>query len=281
MRQTTSPRIVVTVDTEADDQWRHGAPLTTGNVGWWAPLQELCDRHGARPTYLVTSEIATDDDAVAFLAPRAADGTAEVGAHLHPWTTPPFGEAPGLRHNDPAHVYPCRLEAGLLEAKLATLTAQVRDRFGVVPAAFRAGRFGIDAVVGRMLADLGYVVDSSVTPFVSWAANDATPADGGPDFRRQGPYPFRVAGTGSPGLVELPVTVLPTYKVLRKSAWLRDRWDALPLRAARRALRAWRRPSRSGSGPGPSTTSTISRSWSKRPNVSPCLSRCSCSTPAS
>ena len=25
-------RIVVTVDTEADGQWRHGAPLTTENV---------------------------------------------------------------------------------------------------------------------------------------------------------------------------------------------------------------------------------------------------------
>lgn len=242
MRQTKSPRIVVTVDTEADDQWTHGAPLTTDNVRWWAPFQALCDRHGARPTYLVTSEIAADDDAVAFLAPRAADGTAEVGTHLHPWTTTPFGEAPGLRHNDPAHVYPCRLEEGLLEAKLANLTAQVRDRFGVVPASFRAGRFGVDAVVARMLADLGYVVDSSVTPFVSWADNEGPAADGGPDFRRQGPYPFRVAGTGSPGLVELPVTVLPTYKVLRSSAWLRDRWDALPLRAARRALRAWRRP---------------------------------------
>lgn len=242
MRQTTSPRIVVTVDTEADDQWRHGAPLTTDNVDWWAPFQELCDRHGARPTYLVTSEIAADDRAVAFLTPRAADGTAEVGAHLHPWTTPPFEDAPGRRHNDPAHVYPCRLESGLLEAKLAALTGQVRDRFGAAPASFRAGRFGVDAVVARMLADLGYVVDSSVTPFVSWAANDATPADGGPDFRRHGPYPFRIAGTGHPGLVELPVTVLPTYPLLRRSPWLRDHWDAFALRAARRALRAWRRP---------------------------------------
>ena len=242
MRHTTSPRIIVTLDTEADDQWTHGVQLTTENVGWWAPFQALCERHGAPPTYLVTSEIADDDAAVAFLRPLAETGAAEVGAHLHPWTTPPFDDGPGLGQNDPEHLYPCRLPTPLLDAKLATLTAQIADRFGAAPVAFRAGRFGVDERLAATLAGLGYVVDSSVTPFVSWADNDGPAAAGGPDFRRQGPYPFRVADTGDPGLVEVPVTVLPTYKALRRSAWLRDHWDALALRAARRALRAWRRP---------------------------------------
>jgi hypothetical protein len=240
--QTTSPRIVVTLDTEADDQWTHGAPLSTENVRWWAPFQALCERHGAPPTYLVTSEIADDDEAVAFLRPRVAGGTAEVGAHLHPWTTPPFDDGPGLGHNDPTHLYPCRLPTPLLEAKLEVLTAQIEERFAEAPVAFRAGRFGIDQRMATMLAGLGYVVDSSVTPFVSWATNDEPAADGGPDFRRHEAYPFHVAGTGDPGLVEVPVTVLPTYMALRRSAWLRDHWEAFALRAARRALRAWRRP---------------------------------------
>ncbi len=112
-------RIAVTVDTEADGQWGHGRPLTTENVSWWAPFQELCARHGAPPTYLVTSEIVADERAVAFLAPLAGRGAAEVGAHLHPWTTPPFSDAPGLAWNDAAHAYPCHLERGAARGQAA------------------------------------------------------------------------------------------------------------------------------------------------------------------
>lgn len=236
-------RIVVTVDTEADDQWHHGGPLTTENVRWWAPFQELCARHDARPTYLVTSEIAADERAVAFLAPLAGREAAEVGAHLHPWTTPPFRAEPGLAWNDAAHTYPCHLDEQLLAAKLRTLTTQIAEAFGASPTAFRAGRFGLDATGARLLAELGYVVDSSVTPYVSWAGNPGRPGwGGGPDFRRHTPYPYRVAGSGAPGLVELPVTILPTYALTRHSRALREHWEARLLRSARRVLRAWRRP---------------------------------------
>ena len=236
-------RIVVTVDTEADDQWRHGTPLTTDNVLWWGPFQELCERHEAPPTYLVTSEIAADERAVAFLAPLAGRGAAEVGAHLHPWTTPPFGAEAGLAWNDAAHAYPCHLGEALLAAKLASLTTQITDAFGPAPTSFRAGRFGLDATGARLLAELGYVVDSSVTPYVSWAGNLGRPGwGGGPDYRDHGPYPFRVDGTGTPGLVELPVTILPTYAFTRRCRVLRERWEARPLRIARRRVHAWRRP---------------------------------------
>ena len=238
-----SLRVVVTLDTEADDQWHHGGPLTTENVRWWQPFQDLCARHGARPTYLITSEIAEDDRAAAFLSPLVTNGVAEVGAHLHPWTTPPFRDEPGLAWNDPAHAYPCHVDEGLLQDKLVTLTAQIGESLGVTPTAFRAGRFGIDHVGARLLAKLGYVVDSSITPFVSWSGNAGRPGrGGGPDFRRRHAYPFRVAGSGAPGLVELPVTILPTYAVTRHCRTLLDHWDARPLRLVRRGLRAWGRP---------------------------------------
>jgi len=249
-------KVVVTVDTEADDQWRHGAPLTTRNVAWWAPFQALCERHEAPPTYLLTSEIVADERAVAFLAPLAGRGAAEAGAHLHPWTTPPFGVEPGLAWNDAAHTYPCHLGEELLAAKLRTLTAQIEAAFGAPPTSFRAGRFGLDAAGARLLAGLGYIVDSSVTPSVSWAGNPGRPGwGGGPDFRRHTAYPFRVVGTGAPGagtgsggaaggrgLVELPVTILPTYAATRRCRALREHWEARPLRLARRGLHAWRRP---------------------------------------
>jgi hypothetical protein len=227
-------RVVVTVDTEADGQWEHGRPLATANVAAWPPFQELCQRHAVRPTYLITSEIADDPEAVAFLRPLAEAGHVEVGSHLHPWSTPPFAEEPGLRENDREHAYPCHLEADLLLAKLETLTAQVAQATGARPTSYRAGRFGLDAAGARLLAGLGYEVDSSVTPFVTWAANAGRPGrGGGPDFRRHDASPFRVAGTGSPGLVEVPVTIMPTYAVTRRVRWLREHWQALVVRAER------------------------------------------------
>jgi hypothetical protein len=236
-------RIVVTVDTEADGQWDHGRSLSTENVAAWPGFQELCRRHGVPPTWLITSEIADDPAAVAFLRPLALAGETEVGAHLHPWTTPPFADEPGLRCNDRSHAYPCHLEPELLLAKLETLTVQVARAAGARPTSYRAGRFGLDAMGAWLLAELGYEVDSSVTPFVGWASHAGRPGrGGGPDFRHHDAHPFRVAGTGAPGLVEVPVTIMPTYAFTRRVAWLRDHWQTRPVRLARRALRAAPRP---------------------------------------
>ena len=51
-----------------------------------------------------------------------------------------------------------------------------------------------------------------------------------------------MTGAGEHGLVELPVTVLPTSALARHSRRLRDHWQARPLRLARRALRLRSRP---------------------------------------
>ncbi len=64
---------VLTVDTEADNQWSHGVPLTTENVRYWEPFQRVCREHGVAPTYLVTSEIAADPVAQALLRGWADD----------------------------------------------------------------------------------------------------------------------------------------------------------------------------------------------------------------
>ena len=62
-------RILMGVDTEADDQWTVAGreSLTLRNVLELPRLQALCDRYGARPTYLVTYEVATDRESRAIL----------------------------------------------------------------------------------------------------------------------------------------------------------------------------------------------------------------------
>jgi hypothetical protein len=247
-------RLAITIDTEADGQWDHGAPLTTRNVGFWAPFQELCERHGAAPTYLVTTEIMADDKARELLTPWARRGAAEVGTHLHPWTTPPFVDRPGLRFNDPEHAFPSQLPGDLLGEKIATLTEQFVAAFGGRPTSYRAGRFGFDDRSAAFLTAAGYTVDSSVTPLWSWRKHAGLAGEGGPDFSAHLPYPF-LLGAGERPLVEIPVTIIPTYTVLRRSPALLDAYQLLPVRAVRKVfLSRWLRPQPLWLAPDPRLT---------------------------
>jgi hypothetical protein len=235
-------KLVVSLDVEADNQWDHGAPLATRNVQCWEPFQELCSSHGVIPTYLLTSEVVADERARQLLTEWRERGLVEIGAHLHPWTTPPFADLPGLRFNDEIHAFPSQLPDELLREKLLVLTGQITERFGIPPTSFRAGRFGFDARVAQYLAEARYVTDSSVTPLISWRDTTGIGA-GGPDFSSRSIEPFRIAGTGEPGLVELPVTVVQTYEILDRYPTLLRAYRSLPARAVRRTLlRRWLRP---------------------------------------
>jgi hypothetical protein len=235
-------QLAVTIDTEADGQWDHGAPLATRNVGSWPAFQELCERHGVAPTYLVTTEIINDDRACELLTAWSRRGAAEIGAHLHPWTTPPFADRPGLRFNDPVHAFPSQLPGELLGAKIATLTEQFSAAFGAGPTSYRAGRFGFDQRSADFLAAAGYQVDSSVSPLWSWRRHEGLDGVGGPDFRGHSPRPF-LLGDDAHRLVEIPVTILPTYAPLRRSPALLAAYQLLPVRAVRKLLLSrWLRP---------------------------------------
>jgi len=228
---------VVTVDTEGDNQWDYGVPLTTRNVGYWEPFQATCEKHGVLPTYLITSEIAADLKAQTLLKAWIARGAAEVGAHLHPWTTPPFQDRSGFRFNDPAHAFLNELPDELLWQKLQALTQQIEDCIGVRPVSFRAGRFGLDMRAARALGRLGYVVDSSVTPFFNNNYKGLRDRPGGPDFRSQGLNPFVILGTD---VLEAPLTIVPTYALLRRFPSLLNVYRSLPVRAARKIVfRRW------------------------------------------
>ena len=239
-------KLAVTIDTEADGQWDHGAPLTTRNVGFWAPFQDLCERYGVVPTYVITTEIAQDDRACDLLSEWSRRGACEVGSHLHPWTTPPFVDRPGLRFNDNVHAFPSQLPGDLLGEKLAALTEQIGAVFGERPTSYRAGRFGFDDRSAAFLAQAGYLVDSSVSPLWSWSRHTGLDGKGGPDFRRHVPRPFLLRD-GERALVEIPVTIVPTYALLRRSPALLAAYQSLPVRGVRKVfLCAGRARSRCG-----------------------------------
>ena len=192
------PVLLVIVDTEGEFAWDQ--PFNRNAIGTTSiasqPLMHarVFDKFGIVPTYMVDWPVATTRSAVATLRTLLDADRCEIGAHLHPWVSPPYEEALS-DYNSYGGNLPRQLEYD----KLRLLTETIADAFGEQPLAFKAGRYGLGPHTAESIASLGYGVDASVVPYSAFTA------DGGPDFRTfdEHPYWFRA---GDRELLELPVT---------------------------------------------------------------------------
>jgi hypothetical protein len=210
-------KFILTIDTEGDNQWDHGRELTVENIKYVPRFQDLCDKYLIKPTYLVTSEVCEDSFAKEIFTDYISKDKAEIGTHLHSWTTPPFQDKDGYRYNDQYHAFATELPEDLLAQKLKNLTNQIESAFGIRPLSFRSGRFGFNENLARILTDNSYLVDSSVTPYTSWTVNKGLPGgSGGPDFVKNTPFPYRYNSVNG-SLLEIPVTILPTRFPLNRN----------------------------------------------------------------
>jgi len=215
-------KFILTIDTEGDNQWDHGRELSVQNIEFVPRFQELCSNYGIRPTYLVTSEICNDPYSREIFTAYSREDQAEIGAHLHSWTTPPFKDEDGYRENDPEHAFATELSYELMNKKIRNLTEQIEESFCKRPTSFRSGRYGFNNYVAKSLIENGYLVDSSVTPFVSWVAQKGLHGgQGGPDFIRHSPYPYKFRFDGG-SITEIPITTLPTKFPLNRHRGVAD-----------------------------------------------------------
>lgn len=198
----TIMKLTVTIDTE-EDNWRpYAQAYTAENIARLPQLHALFTTYAIRPTYLVTYQVVNDERAAAILARLAASGTCEIGAHCHPWSTPPFAEAPEMRNS-----MLCNLPAALQEAKIRAVHEAILSRLGVHATSFRSGRWGFSPAVAKTLERLGYVVDSSITAYTDWRKCD------GPRYTHMSPMPFRFSSENiyrpceNGPLVQVPATV--------------------------------------------------------------------------
>ncbi len=194
-RADLPPTLLVVVDTEEEFDWNapfDPASTAVENIAFQHLAQDVFDRHGVRPTYVMDYPVASTPAAVAVLKGFLQDGRCDIGAHLHPWVNPPAGETIGAFHS-----YACNLPGDLMRQKLEVLTRMIEQGFGRRPAVYKAGRYGVGAATPGVLRDLGYAVDVSVVPHTDFAA------DGGPDFSGLPDQPFLAAE----GLLEVPLSV--------------------------------------------------------------------------
>ena len=189
------PTLLVVIDTEEEFDWNapfDPASTATRNIAEQPLAQAVLDRHGIAPTYVVTYPVAASRECQAVLGEVAASGRCTIGAHLHPWVTPPH-EGP----IDNRTSYAGNLPAALERAKLTALTDAIEAGFGARPLIYKAGRYGIGPATMASLEALGYRIDCSAVPYTDFSAQH------GPDFAMVPDRPSRP----SPGIVELPLSV--------------------------------------------------------------------------
>lgn len=215
--RTRRIKLIITVDTEADNQWRTDAGLNLHNLDFIPRFHTLCTRYGFKVTYLCTYEVVQSRKFEHTLRPYEDDGSAEIGAHLHPWSNPPFDRDPSVEAM--SRPYPSDLAPSVYRQKMEVLTESIVKRGGRSPASYRAGRYGLAGEHVPVLLSLGYKADCSVTPLVSWrhAGDGAAEA---PDFSRapSDPYfldPRDVCRPGASLLLEVPITILYLNRLMK------------------------------------------------------------------
>ncbi len=193
---------MASIDTEEDNWHPTRDGIRIENIRELPALQRFLVGIGLRPTYFADHPVASEPWSAAILREIAESGSAEIGAHLHPWNTPPLEEA-----LLPGHSMLKNLPEDLQGRKLRSLRDALTTATGRAPVSFRAGRFGLGLEGVRTLVACGFRVDSSVTPWIDW-----TSFDGGPDFRGAPQSCYRISPNdlltpASDGaLLELPIS---------------------------------------------------------------------------
>lgn len=190
--------MAVFVDTEEEFDWSDSLSRDDHGVSAVPALrdgQAMFEAAGLAPCYLVDTPILDSGQAIEILGTMLEACTASVGAHLHPWVTPPFDEDVSARNS-----YAGNLPEAMERQKIRHVRTLITERLGKAPLAYRAGRYGIGPNSFRILAEEGFVCDTSVRAVFDYSK------DGGPDFRKASLHPSRVGPAGA--IVELPLTTV-------------------------------------------------------------------------
>jgi hypothetical protein len=209
-------RLLVGIDTEGDNQWDAAARANQRfeNIYALPRLHALFQRHGVRPTYVITYPVAKDPASAEVLRGLLRGGDCEIGAHHHAWETPPCTAADIRRHP-----YAANLPLAQFEDQLGALTRAIVDAVGTRPVSYRSGRFGFSAAHVAALEAGGYEIESSVAPLFYEAHKN------GPDFVEAPLTPYFLAydaatKPGTSGLLEIPVSAALNRRLPKRLQYL-------------------------------------------------------------
>lgn len=204
--QAMGRRFMLWIDTEEEFDWaapfNRSATQVSVTAGM-AHFQAYIARAGVKPVYVTDYAVVEDEAANALMRQWIAEGSADIGVHLHPWVNPPHQEEVSAFNS-----YAGNLPPALERAKLVSLRNRIEERLGVRPIAYRAGRYGVGAHTAALLEETGFRIDSSVRSRFDYRGQH------GPDFTGMPLHPYRAGPQGK--LIELP---LSTAYVGHLGAW--------------------------------------------------------------
>jgi len=196
-------QLAFTIDVEEEGLFS-GSYLTEKpplhNISSLSLLDPIISEFDLRPTLLVSYQAIRDGYHRDYINGLCHRWRAEIGAHLHPWNTPPLVDLP-YRQPVPSEVMPREI----LTAKMGSLWRALAD-MGVVPTSFRMGRFNLGPKMFSILSGTTIIVDSSVAPMHSYYGG---PKHLGAPTDPYYPDPADPARPGQSTILEVPLTILP------------------------------------------------------------------------
>ena len=239
--------LTVSIDTECDKgaKWRVRQPLSFENTRTGIPdcLQPLFDKYEVKPTYLLSPEVMGDKASVDIF--RSLAGRVELGTHLHSEFVKPLASFDADNTKSFQSDFPLEIE----RAKMISLTNLFVATFGYRPLSFRAGRFGISRHTIQILQDLGYLVDSSVTPDMFWHSGHGTYANHmGAPYQPYFPDSLNHRASGKMNLLEVPVSIVNPFFAqwplfIKRRLNLQNRYQMIATNLLKQGKKAlWLRP---------------------------------------
>jgi len=195
--QLEHPVLIIVIDTEEEFDWnqpfdRQNTQIK--NIAYQEQAQKIFAKYGIKPTYVIDYPVASQAESINILKDYYDNQLCDIGAHLHPWVSPPFNETVNNYNSFPGNLsYEQEFE------KLKKLTDTIADNFGFSPTIYKAGRYGVGKHTSDILKKLGYKIDCSIVPNTDFSNYE------GPDFTHiHTNQPYWVANKN---LLEVPLSV--------------------------------------------------------------------------
>ncbi len=180
---------IITIDTEADNQWDNNQKCTTENAKYLPRFQELAEKYEFKPVWLTTYEMANDDFYVKYMKEKQKKGLCEIGMHLHAWNNPPEYKLNKINNE---RDYLIEYPEDIIRKKIEAITNLLIEKFEIKPISHRSGRWTTNELYFSILEEFGYKIDCSVTPGVNWNKNLGSTGVVGSDYTKCSKNPYMI-----------------------------------------------------------------------------------------